>query len=433
MPERLTTEKFIERAIAKHGNKYDYSKTVYVNSNTHVTIICPKHGAFKKLPLEHTVRGRGCPKCGRPFRHTKESFIEKAIARHGTRYDYTKVRYVNNRVPVTITCPKHGDFQQTPKMHLRGHGCPSCGGHTQYTQEVLIQRAQEVHGDTYDYSKTVFISYGKKVIITCKKHGDFTQSINVHLSGCGCPTCALEKSRLTQEEFITRGRKLFGDKYDYSLVEYKNNREKVKIICPVHGVFEQQPSCHLQGWGCVKCGNEGQLDTLENFIKKARKVHGNSYNYDNAKYIGSYKPITITCPKHGDFTQRASAHLEGEGCPDCKHSQGELKIAQYLDKTGVKYKREYSFEDCRHKYKLRFDFAVFNNDDTIRCLIEFQGAQHYRYISGVHKTKEDYKVSVKRDEIKREYCKANGITLLEVAYDQNLQEFFEEAGGLLWK
>lgn len=433
MHNSLKKEQFITQAKEIHGNKYDYSKTVYVNTCTPVSIICPIHGEFKKRPAEHIKRRSGCPKCGKVVKHTKESFIEKAREKHGNTYGYSKVEYINNRVPVIITCPKHGDFKQMPKMHMKGHGCPTCGGHTPYTQEILLQRAHEVHGDKYDYSKTKYVDYNTCITITCPKHGDFQQPINVHLQGHGCPKCAIEKSRLTQEEFIERGRKLFDNKYDYSIVEYKNLKTKVKIICPVHGVFEQQPSCHLQGWGCVKCGNERQLHTLEHFIARAREVHGNKYSYDNAHYIGSYKPITITCPKHGDFTQRASAHIEGEGCPACKHSQGEHKIAMYLDKTGVKYIREYKFADCKDKSPLKFDFALFNNDGSLRCLIEFQGGQHYRFIKGIHKDIATYKASLKRDQIKRKYCKENDITLIEVSYMQDLQEFFEEAGGLLWK
>lgn len=433
MHNSLKKEQFIAQAKEIHGNKYDYSKTVYVNTCTPVSIICPIHGEFKKRPAEHIKRRSGCPKCGKVAKHTKESFIEKAVEIHGHHYKYDKVVFINGNTPVSIGCPVHGYYYQLPKMHLHGHGCPKCARNVRYDTEAFIKKATEIHSDKYDYTKTDYKNYSTKVTITCKIHGDFVQTAGLHLSGSGCPKCAIEKSRLTQEEFIERGRKLFDNKYDYSLVEYKNLKTKVKIICPVHGVFEQQPSCHLQGWGCVKCGNERQLHTLEHFIARAREVHGNKYSYANAHYIGSYKPITITCPKHGDFTQRASAHIEGEGCPACKHSQGEHKIAMYLDKTGVKYIREYKFADCKDKSKLKFDFALFNNDGSLRCLIEFQGEQHYRFIKCIHKDIARYKSSLKRDKIKRKYCKKNDITLIEVSYKQDLQEFFEEAGGLLWK
>ena len=363
---------------------------------------------------------------------TTEQFIAKAKAKHGDKYDYANVVYVNNRTPVVICCPKHGYFEQKPHTHLRGHGCPKCANNVKYTEITFIKRAKEIHGDIYDYSKTHYNNYVDKVIITCKKHGDFLQIPGVHLQGSGCPKCAIEKSRLTKEEFVTRANKLFGDKYDYSLVEYKNNRTKVKIICPVHGLFEQQPGCHLQGWGCIKCANEQQLDTLDNFIARAKAVHGTKYTYEHAKYIGSYKPITITCPKHGDFTQRASAHLDGEGCPSCKESKGEMQIAQYLDSTGVQYKRQYSFKDCRYKSKLYFDFAILETDGTLRCLIEYQGLQHYKFVPSLHRTQEGFMCSQERDEIKRKYCAEHDILLLEVSYKQDLSEFFEEAGGLLW-
>ena len=149
MHNSIKKEQFITQAKEIHGNKYDYSKTVYVNTCTPVSIICPIHGEFKKRPAEPIKRRSGCPKCGKVAKHTKESFIEKAREKHGNTYGYSKVEYINNRVPVIITCPKHGDFKQMPKMHMKGHGCPTCGGHTPYTQEILLQRAHFSHWSPY--------------------------------------------------------------------------------------------------------------------------------------------------------------------------------------------------------------------------------------------------------------------------------------------
>ena len=128
-----TTEEFIEKAIQKHGHKYDYSHVEYVNNETPMSIICPKHGAFKHTPHEH-LRGRGCPKCsweriGVLNRLTPSRFVEKAREVHGDKYEYHKVKYINNLTPVIITCPIHGDFKQTPGHHLTGQGCWRCRAH----------------------------------------------------------------------------------------------------------------------------------------------------------------------------------------------------------------------------------------------------------------------------------------------------------------
>lgn len=136
MPKKLTQEEFIERAVKKHGMKYDYSKTIYKNSMTKVTVTCPIHGDFEVLPERHYGRGDGCPLCRwerakQSIRKvqglTTEKFIEKARKVHGDKYDYSKVEYVNNDTPIRIICPEHGEFQQTPHHHLVGSGCQECG------------------------------------------------------------------------------------------------------------------------------------------------------------------------------------------------------------------------------------------------------------------------------------------------------------------
>lgn len=123
--KRLDTEGFIAKARLKHGDRYDYSKTVYVNQTTPVTIICPEHGEFLQRPNNHYM-GAGCPVCSGNKRYNAESFAAKAKTVHGDKYDYSKVRYVNNKTKVMIICPKHGEFWQIPDKHLRGEGCPSC-------------------------------------------------------------------------------------------------------------------------------------------------------------------------------------------------------------------------------------------------------------------------------------------------------------------
>lgn len=124
---------FEERAVGSHGPKYDYSKSIYVNNSTKLIIGCSIHGDFEQLPLLH-IRGKGCPTCGRIVGHAEhktncksdEKFIDDAIDKHGSKYDYAKVSYVNCNTKVIITCSKHGDFEQTPRRHLEGRGCSKC-------------------------------------------------------------------------------------------------------------------------------------------------------------------------------------------------------------------------------------------------------------------------------------------------------------------
>jgi len=324
MSKKVTTEDFIRRAKEIHGNKYDYSKVKYVSAKDKICIICPEHGEFMQTPNSH-LNGNGCGECARKTlwdkrgRKTTEQFIEDAKRVHGDKYDYSKVEYKGSEVEVTIICPKHGEFKQTPYVHLKGHNCPTCARRPHITTEDFIRRAKEVHGDKYDYSKVNYVNGKTKVTIICHKHGEFDQVAGGHLHGKGCSKCGVEssaKSKLkiqSTEEFVTKARDVHGDKYDYSKVEYVDLNTEVCIICPEHGEFMQLPYLHLNGSRCGKCAGVAKRST-EDFISKAKEVHGDKYDYSKVKYNGAYEDVCIICPIHGEFLQTARRHLRGQGC-----------------------------------------------------------------------------------------------------------------------
>lgn len=199
MSSRITKEVFIERAIKAHGDKYDYSKVEYVGITNKVRIICPLHGEFMQSPDSHT-RGHGCPKCAGMEKGSTEEFIKKARLVHGNRYNYFKVVYSNNKTKVCIICPEHSEFWQTPDSHLRGSGCPQCGLHSSHTaqrknKKTFINQAKKIHGDKYDYSEVIYENDRTNVDIVCREHGVFRQSPAHHLSGRGCPICAIESRK----------------------------------------------------------------------------------------------------------------------------------------------------------------------------------------------------------------------------------------------
>ena len=175
-------------------------------------------------------------------------FIECAKQRHGDKYDYSKVIYKNSITPVKIVCPIHGVFEQKPVNHLRRSGCPKCVPSWSDTDE-FIKKAQKIHGDKYDYSKVNYKDNQTGVCIICPEHGEFMQTPQSHLSGSGCQQCARQKigdrNRLTSDEFILKAKEIHGDKYDYSRINYKTNLYPIKIICKKHGEFEQIPNNHL--------------------------------------------------------------------------------------------------------------------------------------------------------------------------------------------
>lgn len=198
-----------EKAAIVHNNKYDYSKSVFKGYKEKMAIICPRHGEFWQTPDKHIYGKQGCPKCSRTLRSNTSSFIEKAIAVHGNEYDYSKVDYTNSYTKVCIVCPKHGDFWQTPHNHLKGKGCPICAkckmsSGVKLSHGEVVNRANEIHGSKYSYNKLEFNTTKDKGIITCPIHGDFEQEIDSHIRGCGCPRCGNSISKGEDEiyEFV---------------------------------------------------------------------------------------------------------------------------------------------------------------------------------------------------------------------------------------
>ena len=188
-----SNDKFISEAQMIHNGKYDYSKVEYVNAKTKICIICPEHGEFWQTPHNH-LQGQGCPKCSPTLKLNKDVFIENSNKKHNGKYDYSKVKYINNRTKVCIICPEHGEFWQTPSNHMYGYGCAKCANslnaenHTSNT-DIFIEKAKLMHLNKYDYSKVKYINNRTKVCIICPEHGEFWQTPDAHLSNKGCPKC----------------------------------------------------------------------------------------------------------------------------------------------------------------------------------------------------------------------------------------------------
>lgn len=268
---------------------------------------------------------------------TKDEFVARCTEAHGTRYEYSKTNYVNHQTSITIICPEHGEFVQTPKNHLYlRQGCPDCGRdrgtkrQKDKAKATFISKAQSVHNQYYDYSKALYISARKKVTIICPVHGVFSQTPNSHLRGSGCYSCGRKRLATAQshnkELFVRNARAVHGARYGYTNVEYMNARTNVQITCSLHGDFAQWPSSHLAGRGCPTCGLEQrsakQRITTQDFKKRAKDIHGNSYNYSKVEYVNAKTNVIITCTKHGDFSQAAGMHLAGQGCRYCGIERG---------------------------------------------------------------------------------------------------------------
>jgi len=423
--KKLTTEEFIERARRVHGSKYDYSLSEYKNAHTKIEIICLEHGIFEQTPNGHLSK-RGCPKCGIEKENkikilkSKNNFIKGAKEIHGNKYNYSLVNYIGNRFKIKIICSKHGIFEQTPNSHLQGHGCFKCYGSIKSTTKEFIEKAKKIHENKYDYSKVEYINNKTKIKIICFIHGEFEQKPLNHLEGNGCPKCGIKKSGeekilKTKNSFIKKSQKIHNKKYDYSKVNYIGNKNKIKIICPEHGEFEQLPFSHLRGHGCPKCANiiiSNKIKSNTNdFIEKAKQVHNNKYNYCLIDYKNAITKVKIICPKHGEFQQEANSHLQGRGCPKCFLSTGEKIISKFLDENNIKYILQKKYNGCKFKRPLLFDSFL----PDYNCCIEYDGIQHFKPIKRFG-GEIGFKRTEKNDKIKNDYCKNNGIKLIRISY-----------------
>ena len=331
LKRRITIDEVFERFREVHGERYDYSNFVYKGEKTNSTIICRKHGSFEQTPGSHWT-GSGCRKCvGKD--QTTDGMIEQFRETHGDRYDYSEFIYRGNKVHSIIICSEHGPFEQVPHAHRSGQGCPKCGilkiaDKRRLSNEEILQKFREVHGDRYDYSRVEYSGNSIKVTIVCHEHGAFEQSPGNHAHNSrpqGCPKCGRmllsEKSKLNPEQVLERFEKVHGNTYDYSRVEYTGTQNNVTIVCDKHGPFEQAPNNHLAGSGCPVCGRisltEKSTHTQEQVIEKFREVHGDTYDYSRVEYSGNSIKVTIVCHEHGPFEQPPSSHKSGQGCPSC--------------------------------------------------------------------------------------------------------------------
>lgn len=204
------------------------------------------------------------------------------------------------------------------------------------TNDEVIKNFELKHGNKYDYSLVDYITAVTKVKVICRRHGIFTITPNSHLNGSGCAKCGREivadSRRGNKENFIKKAREVHGDFYIYDLVNYTSNLGYVKIICPKHGEFKQQVRKHLSGNNCKKCTSESYYVDFVNMCK----IKYPQYDYTKVDYQGMYKTITITCKIHGDFeTTPVKFYHKGRLCTDCRIKTSSKSEVLWLDSLGL--------------------------------------------------------------------------------------------------
>ena len=434
----MEKEKFLERVKNIHK---DYNYKYYINgdvkSHDYIEIKCRDHdNRFKQKVYTHLNGSTGCKECytnkiTSKNKITKSEFIERSNRKHGNIYDYTKVNLIDSKTKVEVVCKEHGSFFPTPSNHMMGSKCPKCSiinksESQKITFVEFIERSNNIYHGLYQYTKPGIFDYKLPIKAICKKHGEFILNPERHITkGQCCTLCTEERIKISKDEFIESCNKIHNYKYNYELVNYKTLRDKVKIICPSHGIFEKNATHHIHNTkGCPECSRLKKLSmNIHEFIKISNKTFNNKYDYSKSIFKNKKSKIEIICPLHGQFSKRPIEHINGSGCPICKESKGEIKIRELLNKYKVNFISQKEFEGCEYKKNLKFDFYI----PKFNSCIEYDGPQHSEIIEtwgGIKKLKE----TQIRDNIKNKFCTDNKIDLLRIKFTdyKNIENILAE-------
>ena len=272
------------------------------------------------------------------YKLNKDIFIERSNKVHNNKYDYSKVEYINQRTKVIITCPIHGDFEQTPKNHMNGQGCPICGDeyakkYKKGNYEKFIENSIKLFGNIYDfpYIEKEYENRSSKITIVHKECGrKFIKRAGDHLTslngGCECYRINNGKIKYSYDELVNDGNKVHNCKYTYPKQDIKYFYDECIITCPIHGEFRQKIYNHIKlGYGCIKCGyNISKLSRKYDIDKVKEIILSNNDKFNDIDvnldgYISMNSPIEFKCKTCGKYFMRPLTVFinENSKCPHC--------------------------------------------------------------------------------------------------------------------
>ena len=352
---------------------------------------------------------------------TTSQFIEKAILVHGEKeFDYSITEYNGRHSKLNIIHVRCGNtINVQAGFHLRGGLCRYCNGSSQLTQSEFESKVRDKYGDVYDLSKAIYVNSKTKLELTCKEHQiAFKMNLgNLMRGNQGCYKCRKEITN-TEELKSAIISKHGKGRYDLSKVVFKKRSQKVDIGCNFCGCwYKQRIGNILYGYGCNNCSWLEKSKKSANkygklFIEKSILLYGNRYDYSKVNYVTAKTKVKVFCNKHKKyFFINPDNHLNGGGCKWCNIPRGENLVIRFLEKRNILFKHETSIKGCRDISKLRFDFYLPSH----KIAIEVQGKQHYEVIEFFGGLKE-FKERKRRDQIKRVFCRQEGIHLIEIPY-----------------
>ena len=422
--KKKTYDEYVQEVAIKNPNVEVIGE--YVNTNTKTKHRCLVHDVYWDTTPARILQGIGCEMCRKDkFRKvrckTHKQYI-KEIEEINPNIEVVG-EYIDAKTPIKHYCKKHNIFWDShPDNILKGCGCVECGkekigdknrkSHEQYVDELQRNNSNiAVVG--------VYINANTPILHRCLIDGyEWDVSPANILFGKGCPKCSNNIKR-THEEYVNEVKKI--NPHIEVLEEYVNSNTPILHKCKIHNVeWKVVPNSVIQGSGCLECGKE----KLKRKLTKTHQCYVEELKEENPnvivleEYKGAYVQILHKCLIDGnEWYTTPTSMLLGNGCPQCHESKGEKEIRKLLDKYNITYEPQYKFDDCRDTRTLPFDFYL---PDYNSC-IEYQGKQHYEsieYFGG----QEQLEYIQKHDNIKSEYCKNNGISLLCIPYFKNIEE-----------
>ena len=347
---------------------------------------------------------------------SKEEFISKCIQKFGDKFNYDKVQYINSKTKTIFTCPIHEDFENTPNQFLRSVcGCPKCGHQLsnntrKMSQEDFLKRLKDKFGDKYDYSKVDYQGQKKSVTLICPIHGEFTQRADEVLNLNGCPKCSGYYSYTLEDV------QMMANKHNISILNYINSKNPIHYRCNKCGFESDVRLSTLKNniFNCPECSR--QLKNKK-FLEKVYQRNPNIIVLE--EYQKLEEPVLCKC-KVCNMEWRATPHnlMNGTSCPNCSTSKGEREVKSFLIKHNIKFIPQYMIRgQFGNRNKIFVDFYLPN----LNCIIEYNGIQHYISVErfGGEIALQN---QLQRDEDLRSYCKNCNIRLIEIKYTENISD-----------
>lgn len=418
----MNYEKYKKKIEAIHGDKYDYTATVFNTLEDKVEVRCPLHGIFSIVLNNHLKKSKfnGCRTCSyiSVLEETNRSKFNNTLDLSSIHFSNTTTNISSSTVH-NILCKKHNiTFNQKYVIFNKGfYGCKSCSldHKVKVSKEDLFTvfktKANKIHNSKYKYTGT-YINSHTPISIICEVHGEFQQLPYIHLQGSGCSLCAPSKPRNTTQEFIDKAIEVHGTKYDYSSTVYSQSREKLNIVCTTHGIFSQKANNHLQGEGCPTCGLDTVSEKLKLSLDQVRDIV-KPYVLLSEDYKNVNQKLKLECVEHGSFSMSVKQIQNSSVCPLCKPKHSPLsEILDFIKKQTS----EIVLTDSRPKCMKGLELDLYI--PSLNVAIEYNGST-FHHSSNSKEVPEYYRKYYKHSKYhydKWKLCMGNGITLLSI-YD----------------